>query len=254
MMLRAARTEEVTRSVRGLSTTSIERDFGECARVTDDNVADLYPWRGVYNAIRASILEGTYAPGERLVEQQLANRFGTSRGPIRTALQELERTGLIVSVDRRGTFVRQLSPADVEEIISLWMVLWPFALERAMARLGADARASLEEFKAQVPRDPDGETLLAQGVDFVRVILRIADHQRLLEIFESLIIQAQARAFFVDSDESETWKPRAGDLLAICDALLDGNLEAAVGGSNPWVGAYQGWLAEHPLTPPELGR
>lgn len=222
--------------------------------MTDDNVADLYPWRGVYNAIRASILEGTYSPGERLVEQQLANRFGTSRGPIRTALQELERTGLIVSIDRRGTFVRQLSPADVEEIISLWMVLWPFALERAMARLGAEARASLEEFKVQMPSEADGETLLAKGVDFVRLILRIAGHQRLVEIAESLIIQAQARAFFVESDESETWKPRAADLVGICDALLHGDLEAAIGGSNPWVGAYQSWLADHPLPPPGLGR
>ena len=82
------------------------------------------PWRAVHDAIRDSIIAGEYEPGSRLLERQLAERFGTSRGPIRSALQELERVGLVVSEDRRGTFVRSVSAKDREEIDSLWTLIW----------------------------------------------------------------------------------------------------------------------------------
>ena len=75
--------------------------------MNDEDVA-RDPWRGVYHALRAAIGSGEYPPGSRLVEQQLADRFRTSRGPVRTALHELERSGLVVSIDRRGTFVRSI--------------------------------------------------------------------------------------------------------------------------------------------------
>ena len=59
-------------------------------------------------AIRELIMTGAVDPGERLVETDLSERFGTSRGPVRDAFKELEQSGLVISVPRRGTFVATL--------------------------------------------------------------------------------------------------------------------------------------------------
>ena len=81
----------------------------------------------VCGQLRDRILAGEFTPGQRLAETDLAAQFGTSRGPVRTALTELESAGLVERRARRGTFVSALSDDDVDEIFSLWALIWPFA-------------------------------------------------------------------------------------------------------------------------------
>jgi DNA-binding GntR family transcriptional regulator len=212
----------------------------------------LDPWRGVQNALRAAILAGEYPPGTRLVEQQLADQFGTSRGPIRSALRELERTGLVVTVDRRGTFVRRHSSQDVEEILSLWSILWPFVLRRAAARVGPDERRWLEDFRAASPPDGTADELIEYGIDFAREIFRIASHRRALDIFESLT--TQARSLFVSDGENadRNYHHNTRDFDLVCSALLDGDVDQAIEGASGW-----SWLVEASVdddtTPAESG-
>jgi DNA-binding GntR family transcriptional regulator len=52
-------------------------------------------WENVALRIREAILSGDLAPGAKLIETELADRFGTSRGPIREAIRELAREGLV---------------------------------------------------------------------------------------------------------------------------------------------------------------
>jgi DNA-binding GntR family transcriptional regulator len=194
-------------------------------------------WRGVQHALRASIVSGEYPPGSRLVEQQLADRFGTSRGPVRTALQELERTGLVVSIDRRGTFVRSLSEEDLEEITSLVELLWPFVVKRAIRRIGPAEREWLEAFRARIPDDPDPETMLAQTIELAREVFRMAHHKRALDIFESLLIQTSAQSLFLVAAEAqpEAWRSSGPDSKATIDALLEGDLAKALPPTYGWL-------------------
>src|SRR6201996_6235986 len=62
--------------------------------------------------LRQEILSGALAPGERLGEEHLAQRFGTSRAPLREALRQLAQQGLIEHLPRRGMRVAELSAAD----------------------------------------------------------------------------------------------------------------------------------------------
>lgn len=78
-----------------------------------DKAADLL------DAIESDILTGRFAPGERLDEQNLARRFGVSRTPVREALLRLQASGLVQFQKNRGTFVAQLSSADVLEMYEL---------------------------------------------------------------------------------------------------------------------------------------
>ncbi len=78
--------------------------------------------------LRAEILSGALAPGERLIEEQLTRRFGTSRAPLREALRLLGQQGLVEHLPRRGVRVVDLSPRDIDELFSLRDALEQFAL------------------------------------------------------------------------------------------------------------------------------
>ena len=77
--------------------------------------------------LRSEILSGTLAPGERLVEEQLTRRFGTSRAPLREAMRLLGQQGLFEHLPRRGVRVTQLSARDMDELFSCsnYSSAWP---------------------------------------------------------------------------------------------------------------------------------
>ena len=60
----------------------------------------------VRDGIVRSILEGEFGPGDRLIEMHIAREYGTSQGPVREALRELEMLGFVRSEPHRGTYVR----------------------------------------------------------------------------------------------------------------------------------------------------
>src|SRR5438034_5589147 len=65
------------------------------------------------------IFDGSVRVGERLNESTLAAHFGTSRGPLREALQALGEQGLVSFTRNRGAFVRQISVIEADEIYDL---------------------------------------------------------------------------------------------------------------------------------------
>ncbi len=68
-----------------------------------------------YDVIRSSILDGTFAPGEQIVESQFAKQMNISQAPMRDALRKLSHEGLVEIIPRRGTFVRSVSPEQAAE-------------------------------------------------------------------------------------------------------------------------------------------
>jgi DNA-binding GntR family transcriptional regulator len=70
----------------------------------------------VTEQLRSMVLAGRIAPGTQMNEVELATRFGTSRGPIREAVQRLVEEGLLVGEAHRGVWLRQLSRADMEDL------------------------------------------------------------------------------------------------------------------------------------------
>ncbi len=86
------------------------------------------PLRDLVAALQEDIVLGRLAPGARLVEEELADRFATKRYVLRQAFAELERFGLIERKRNRGASVRQLTPEDVNQIYAVREIL-----ERAAA-------------------------------------------------------------------------------------------------------------------------
>ena len=92
----------------------------------------------VYEDLREEILSGVHAPGDPLRENMLAERFGTSRTPIREALRRLEQDGL-VERGSRGMQVRAPKPEEILEIYEVRIVL-----EVAAARAAAERRTEFD--------------------------------------------------------------------------------------------------------------
>jgi DNA-binding GntR family transcriptional regulator len=92
----------------------------------------------LYEILRSEILDGTLAPGERLVEQGVANAFAVSRTPVREVFHRLEADGLIEQ-SVSGLRVVLVEPTDVVEILAVRQ-----QLERMASGLAASYRTELE--------------------------------------------------------------------------------------------------------------
>jgi DNA-binding GntR family transcriptional regulator len=138
----------------------------------------------VRDAIQHAILTGALAPGERLRAEALAQRLGTSRTPVREALQSLEAEGLVAIEPHRGAVVRPFDAAGLVELYELRAVIEPYAAARAAERIGREALAALEENCGRAEArggadDPAVHDQIALNEEFHRLIVTAAGSRRL---------------------------------------------------------------------------
>ena len=89
----------------------------------------------VREGLRRAILAGEFAPGSQLRQDELAERFGTSRIPVREALRQLEAEGLVSILPNRGATVSTLSLEDVLELMEIRIALECRALRLAIPNM-----------------------------------------------------------------------------------------------------------------------
>ena len=95
------------------------------------------------DGLRLAIAEGRLRPGQRVLQEEIADSLGVSIAPVREALRGLEQEGQVTYRPRRGYFVTELRVEDVEEIYELRRVLEERAVRHALPDLDADALARL---------------------------------------------------------------------------------------------------------------
>ena len=98
----------------------------------------------VFNTLRQAILRGELAPGERLMEIQLAERLGVSRTPIREAIRKLELEGLVLMVPRKGAEVARISEKSLRDVLEVRRSLEELATELACQRMSEEQIGELE--------------------------------------------------------------------------------------------------------------
>ena len=160
---------------------------------------------GVVDRLRALILTGEYGPEERLVEEQLADRLGVSRTPIRQALTTLEAEGLVEMEPNKGAAVYSFSVDDVWDIYDMRAVLEGHAARRASERIAAEDLArlsgSVEEMEGLAGRYADHEeeirVLVALNQAFHGTIIDASRNRRLQRLIGRTIeIPLMFKAFF----------------------------------------------------------
>lgn len=150
----------------------------------------------------ARLLSGEYAPGERLVETQLAREFGTSQAPVREALRELELLRFVESEPFRGARVREVTLEELLEIYPVRAALEELAARLAAARLGGAIGAFEKEFEAMKEAAGAGDLheLVRHDVSFHRLIVESSGNRTLKEVWDSLRIGARTIITVVKTD------------------------------------------------------
>jgi DNA-binding GntR family transcriptional regulator len=144
--------------------------------------------------LRREILSGALAPGERLIEEHLTARFGTSRAPLREALSQLAQQGLIEHLPRRGVRVAELSAADADELFALRNLLERYAVEAAYAQPGAVRLAEVTaawQMMAEAARTEDAFAEHNAHQRFHIELVALAGQRHLLTAFEPVILKLQ---------------------------------------------------------------
>ena len=144
--------------------------------------------------LSARIIDGVYAPGQRVMEQAVSAEFAVSRGPVREALRLLEKDGLVTILPRRGAQVTRLSIAEVREIFDIRAALNGLR-DREIAEDPDRGRLlpMLEEKVAQLTRLARDAGAAEEYVETVfelnRLLNEAAPNRRLRAILSSLALQ-----------------------------------------------------------------
>ena len=160
---------------------------------------------GALERLRGLILTGEYGPEERLIEEQLAQRLGVSRTPVRQALTMLEAEGLVEIAPNRGATVCSFSIEDVWDIYDLRAVLEGHAARRATGRIeGGELermRKLAGEMEGLAGRFDDHEdeirVLVALNQEFHGTIVEASRNRRLQRLINRTVeIPLMFKAFF----------------------------------------------------------
>lgn len=156
--------------------------------------------------MRRLILDGEYGPDERLIEEQLAERLGVSRTPIRQALTMLESEGLVELIPNRGAVVCSFGVDEVWDIYDLRAVLEGHAARRAAARVEAGELDRMRELADEMEglcerefagRDEEIRLLVALNNEFHGIILTASRNQRLERLLRRTVeLPLVFKAFF----------------------------------------------------------
>lgn len=204
------------------------KSLGSKKNITDASSAECEGERNcvsdrIKQVILDRICDGTYAPGQRLVELQIAKEFETSQAPIREALCELEAMRIVETAPYKGTRVRQISSRELQECLQIRGVLEQLAAEQVGDRL----LAQIDELKRraqetmQAAKDHNIQKYGIANIEFHRLIVEAAQNETLLMVWDILApeirILSCVHATSVDLIEC------ANEHLEIVDAFAEGD-------------------------------
>jgi DNA-binding GntR family transcriptional regulator len=179
----------------------------------------------VADAIRARILEGSLAPGERLVEAQLSQELGVSRMPVREALRVLAAEGVVAIEPRRGAAVAAHTPEQVAELVEVRATLEALNAKLAARRNDPAQRARLAQMLAAgstLSERSDLAQVQRENDEFHEAIAQAASNSVLRELVRTL--RERTAVIFAPHSAKraqQTWAEHG----AILRAVLDGDAE-----------------------------
>lgn len=182
-----------------------------------------------YQRLRDAIVFGRLKPGEKVVQEMVAEMLHIGRTPLREALRQLETEGYLEVVPNKGAVVKKLSVQEVEECYEVLALLEGYAVKRATRLLDSSA---FEEFRAIEKRmmiaakARDYDKSLEENALFHRYFHEVVQNSLLSKQIENLRRQTyRYRAFAVSV--SDNVKENLAEHRRILDAVAGGNAEKA---------------------------
>lgn len=184
-------------------------------------------------ALRLMIASGELKPGERIVERNVAERLGTSRGPVRDAIRTLEHEGLVDVRPFAGACVAQLDRDEIDEIIALRRQVEYFAIAGAALRGEPEQIDALRELTRQMEAAyaaGDAARLLELDLAFHIGICEASQHSTLAVTMRTLYPRLAMLFYpqmFRSKDETSP-ELFAKSHLELVNAIQSGDIERAI--------------------------
>jgi len=160
----------------------------------DVNANEYLPLREVvFNNLRDAILKGTLKPGERLLENQLADKLGVSRTPVREALRMLEQENLVLLVPRKGAQVLNISADDIKNIMEIRSSLEVLGMKYACKNMPAEKIEELKKYNAEFEdafAREDYQAVADSDVNFHNIIIEAANNDMLCVLINNIRTRA----------------------------------------------------------------
>ncbi|MGI6141213.1 MAG: GntR family transcriptional regulator [Caldicoprobacterales bacterium] len=137
----------------------------------------------LFTELQSDILRGRLKQGEKLSEQQICDRYGLSRTPVREAFRQLELEGLIETIPNRGAYVLGLSERDLSDLFEMRKAYEVLAVKWAIERITEEEQEKLEEayeFMEFYTMKGEADKMLNINMQFHNLIYK-ASHNRMLE-------------------------------------------------------------------------
>lgn len=134
--------------------------------------------------LRDAILAGALAPGTRIRQEELAERFGTSRIPVREALKDLESQGLVTLVPNSGAWISLIDVNECNEIYKIRERIEPLALGESIMRMPQARIDQLELLVSAIEKARDVEEFLRLDRQFHLESYADSGMARLLSMIE----------------------------------------------------------------------
>ena len=197
MAARSAKRKLATRNMH-VKTKPRAADVEPSLSMREQSVADV-----IARTLEEDIVLGRRHPRERLVEQDLCERFRTHRGDVRLALFELEKKGIIQRIPNRGANVRDLTPKEVKEIYAVREELEVMAIRVLPFPVNASDLDKLSKLQRKHSAAVDAGNLLAvfySNLNFHQMLFGLCSNTCLIETIELLAqktygIRSYANAF-----------------------------------------------------------
>lgn len=176
----------------------------------------------VADFLRNAIIRGEWEAGQKLNEFLIASKLGISRSPIREAFRILESENLVDIYSRRGTFVKNLSAKEAEEIYVVIHALERAALRLTVKHMDTAIEKELRSIVKQLQKDlkkNDPKKFLTFSMQLHHFIIKNSENSLLLKIYNYLQPQRERLRRFIGSEKSDIVESLK-EHLAISKALL----------------------------------
>lgn len=184
----------------------------------------------VLEQLRREIVTRQLLPGAPIRQELLAEKYGTSRVPLREALKILEGEGQVTYVPHRGYYVADLSLDDLNEVYEIREILESKALAVAVARMTSEDVESLRRIHERLDAATGAGDIVAMTAlnrDFHFALFDISAMPRLVRLIRVLwdSTDAYRSLYYGELDNRQTVR---GEHAAMLDALENGDAEALV--------------------------
>lgn len=140
----------------------------------------------VCRILREAILKGEIKPGERLIQDELANLIGVSRMPIREAIRQLETEGLVIIEPHRGAIVKSFSLEEIEEVYYLRSLFEKEAVKESVKYIPETIIHQLEELIKKMEDTQDINEFVKINIEFHHLLMSYCPWKKLREFISSL--------------------------------------------------------------------